>query len=90
MANNRMFLVCPCGERFHLAKCYADGWYTWGEPGMYVAKLDTWFEAHRNCEPRVWGGTIMSLGYEQTEELLGMTRRPALTGLELFIRKELP
>ena len=84
MANNRMWLVCPCGERFGLAKCLADNWYT--PPGLtdeLGPALNAWFDLHRDCEPRSCGGTLMRLDYEEPVDIAGLTRRPARSAEEV-------
>ncbi len=63
MANNRMFLVCPCGGRFMLAKNMADGWYVRDTEG-YGDRLNEWLEEHVLCHPRVHGGVKLALDYE--------------------------
>jgi hypothetical protein len=46
MANDRMFLRCPCGSYFMLAKHFVTPWGT--NPNL-EQKLDAWFDAHVNC-----------------------------------------
>lgn len=51
MANNRMWLRCPCGAQFHLAKSLGVGWYVPPfHQGDMEAHLTGWFCEHMVCE----------------------------------------
>lgn len=81
MANNRMWLACPCGGRFLIGKCLADNWYVppyFGPPmGQDLQdSLNLFYLEHENCEPRVCGGTVLRLEFEETVDTPTMTRRP--------------
>jgi hypothetical protein len=65
MANNRMFLVCPCGAEWMLAKSMATGWYIRDGEG-YADRQNSWLADHQFCGPRVGGETRFTLEYEDS------------------------
>lgn len=51
MANDRMFLRCPCGALFGIAKHMACEWYVKEQHQASLgAKLNAWFLEHQYCE----------------------------------------
>lgn len=57
MANDRMFLHCPCGDEFMLAKNLGTEWFA-TEPYELGKRLDAWFEEHMFCDPIEEGGSF--------------------------------
>ena len=80
MANNRIFLVCKCGEKFLLAKYLpSTGWYAppgyKGQyppdegPDTYSDRLNDFFDQHERSScgsptDRMWGTGVYHLEYE--------------------------
>ena len=44
-----MFLRCPCGNLFRLAKYQMPPWYSYPDPTS--DRLDMWFQEHADCDP---------------------------------------
>lgn len=51
MANDRMYLRCPCGAVWCLAKHLGQWWYTttWEKPAEYKEGIDRFLDKHSDC-----------------------------------------
>lgn len=70
MANNRMWIVCACGERKMIAKHFGGAWavraFADGQirTDLFVDQLDQWFGEHITCGGEPYEGTHFRLEYE--------------------------
>lgn len=79
MANDRMALICPCGEAFHLGRHFGDAWKPYP-----MDEFADWLEQHSLCDPAHYP-TLFGVGYEGDSQSLRalMVRTAFAAGCEI-------
>lgn len=71
MANNRMGLICSCGDWISIFKYYpAESWYVNIGSDTAIKKTDEWLEKHADCSPDTGsylGPTHFKIFYESEQ-----------------------